>query len=233
MGGRRPPVGVDASVRRAEHLGGRRLFPKGGMGEPIDVVQRCPISPARSVPVRLHPIAHALPRGGTHVRPGFVLQLGHLLPVVQFHGLCEHEISALIAAVQDLLGLVRGNRRRGVQRQPEQGRCRNVLAFGGPQPLRHAPVQRVADSIGRNALRADSGAEGQQPQVVQVARAPAGQRLGSLSRATARKAARSRPDRLLPSRRRFIIDSRRWGGPKTDMTFHVNPDRFSGFPLDI
>jgi transposase len=39
--------------------------------------------------------------------------------------------------------------------------------------------------------------------------------LGSLARATARKAARSGPDRLLTSRRRFIIDSRRWGRPKT------------------
>lgn len=39
--------------------------------------------------------------------------------------------------------------------------------------------------------------------------------VGSLARATARKAVRSRPDRLLTSRRRFIIDSCRWGRPKT------------------
>ncbi|WP_244135803.1 IS5 family transposase [Burkholderia seminalis] len=39
--------------------------------------------------------------------------------------------------------------------------------------------------------------------------------LGSLARATARKAARSGPDRLLTSRLRFIIDSRSWGRPKT------------------
>jgi len=40
-------------------------------------------------------------------------------------------------------------------------------------------------------------------------------RVGSLARAAAREAASSRPDRLLASRCRFIIDSRRRGGPET------------------
>lgn len=37
---------------------------------------------------------------------------------------------------------------------------------------------------------------------------------GPLARAAAREAASSRPDRLLASRYRIIIDSRRWGAPK-------------------
>ncbi len=40
-------------------------------------------------------------------------------------------------------------------------------------------------------------------------------RVGLLARTAAREAARSRPDRLLVSRCRFIVDPRRWGGPKT------------------
>ncbi|EXJ01749.1 transposase [Burkholderia pseudomallei MSHR6137] len=42
-----------------------------------------------------------------------------------------------------------------------------------------------------------------------------GRRVGPPARTAAREAARGRPDRLLASRCRFIIDSRRWGGPKT------------------
>lgn len=40
-------------------------------------------------------------------------------------------------------------------------------------------------------------------------------RMGLPARVAAREAASSRRNRLLASRRRFIIDSRRWGGPKT------------------
>ncbi|MDR6504003.1 transposase [Burkholderia ambifaria] len=39
--------------------------------------------------------------------------------------------------------------------------------------------------------------------------------MGSPARVAAREAASSRPNRLLASRCRFIIDSHRWGGPKT------------------